>query len=101
MKTQPSLGSQEISYRHEDKNFSCLRVLQNFVFVYAQAPLSFKNVGVFNATYSFSTTLFRLRYIQNSDGIKKLAQICSTAFMTCNSSFDFNKGNGVSCKKLK
>jgi len=75
MKTERFLGSKEISCRNEDNNFSYLRILQNFVFSYAQAPLNFTNVGVFNATYSFSTILFRLRYIQNSDGIKKIAKL--------------------------
>jgi len=71
MKTKRSLGSQEINHRNEDNNnFSYFRIAQNFVFVYAQVPVSFTNVGVFNVTYSFSTTLFRLRYIQNTDGIK-------------------------------
>jgi hypothetical protein len=69
MKTERSLSSQEISYSDEDNsNFSYLRIVQKFVFVYTQVTLSFTNVGVFNATYNFSTVLLRLPYIQNSDG---------------------------------
>jgi hypothetical protein len=72
VKAERSLGSQEISYRNKDNNyFSYFEIVQNFVFVCAQVPISFTNAGVLNATYSFSTALFRLRYIQNSDWIKK------------------------------
>jgi hypothetical protein len=71
VKAELSLGSQEISYRNENNsNFSYFGIVQNFVFVCVQVPISFTNVGVFNATCSFSTALFRLPYIQNSDWVK-------------------------------
>jgi hypothetical protein len=78
VKAERSLCSQEISYSNGDNNnFSYFGIVQNFVSVCAQVPINFTNVDVFNPTYSFSNALFRLRYIQYSDWVKKIAQICS------------------------
>jgi hypothetical protein len=101
MKTERFLGSQENSYGNEDNNnFSYFRIVQNFVFVYGQVPLSSTNVGVFNVMYSFSTALFRLRYTELRCG-KKIAQMFSVTIMARNLSFGFNEGEGASFKKIK